>query len=487
MITPDIVFLLLSGIALTGFVLDALFHRLRITSVLPLMLVGVILTQSRAVPPVALALLRTLIPYVSALTIAFILFSVGLEIRFAQLSQVFRRATLFTIAVQVSSGLALSALATYLFGWNVLLGLTFGFALSGPSSIAVPTLVRATGMGESLGTTLLFESVLTDVLQLVLPLTLLTLYVSGHFSTVTLASSLVWLLLGSSAAGLAAGVFWLWILHRLREVARGYTWTLTISMVLATYAIADEMHLSAAITTFVFGLTIGNAIVIDFAKAWQQKRPWTTTSRLVAGTLRILRISPDALDVPRIQQVHKEVAFFASTFFFVYIGLLFEAPNLSFLVVVVPILAALFMVVPRLAALPVLEPYLAKDARARRSERALIAFDVPRGLASTVIATVPAALGLTIPGFLDAMFFAVLFSNVVSTAGVFLFYRGRPVSPVPRPTAADRTNPSVLAPSAPFAAFGRPPEPDTPPLASASARRGPPPLPATSGGVPPRT
>jgi len=35
MISPDVAFLLIAGLAFVGFVLDALFSRIRITSVLP--------------------------------------------------------------------------------------------------------------------------------------------------------------------------------------------------------------------------------------------------------------------------------------------------------------------------------------------------------------------------------------------------------------------------------------------------------------------
>ena len=142
MISPAILFLALAGIAFLGFILDALFHRLRIASALPLMLIGVALVASGEIPASTLGILNAAIPYVSALTVAFILFAVGLEIRFAELFRVFGRASAYTLGVQATTGVAISLLAYATLHWSLMISFVFGFALSGPSSVAVPVLVR---------------------------------------------------------------------------------------------------------------------------------------------------------------------------------------------------------------------------------------------------------------------------------------------------------------------------------------------------------
>ncbi|MGI0068614.1 MAG: hypothetical protein ACREB9_09475, partial [Thermoplasmata archaeon] len=176
MLNSDEVFVILAGVVVLGFVLDALFDKIRITSVLPLMLIGIALVQFGVVSQGNLGELQGFIPYVSALTIAFILFSVGLEIRAGELYRVLGRATAYTFAVQTASGVAISLIALVAFHWNVLLCFVFGFGLSGPSSVAVPLLVRVTKVGASLKTALLFESVVSDLLQLLVPLSLIGIY-----------------------------------------------------------------------------------------------------------------------------------------------------------------------------------------------------------------------------------------------------------------------------------------------------------------------
>ncbi len=427
MISPDIAFLLIAGLAFVGFVLDALFSRIRITSVLPLMLLGIALVHFGIVPPDTVAELNLLLPYISALTIAFVLFHVGLGIRFEELARVLGRALGFTLAVQVKTGIAIGILAWQTFHWSLFISMIFGFALSGPSSITVPVLVRVARMRESLRTTLLFECVVTDLLQLLVPLIMIDLLVSGDFSGGHIGSVFLLNFAGSLVAGVAAAIFWLWVLDRIGSIARGYSWTLTITMVLATYGAADYLGLSAAITVFVFGLMIGNRRLLAFDPLASRTSAGSSRSRAVGALRSVLRLSPDSVDVEHIQDVQREVTFFAAAFFFVYLGLLFQISGISSLVVIVPLAAAFLMLALRAVWVPVLDPYLDTEPTLRRSQQGIIAFNIPRGLAAAIIATIPLSVGLVIPHFLDAMFLAILFSTVVSTAGIFVLYNpGRP-------------------------------------------------------------
>ncbi len=477
MIPADIAFLLIAGLAFIGFVLDALFSRIRITSVLPLMLLGIALVHFGIVPSDTVAELNLLLPYISALTIAFVLFHVGLGIRFEELVAVLGRAMGFTLAVQVTTGIAIGLLAWQTFHWSLFISMIFGFALSGPSSITVPVLVRVARMRESLRTTLLFECVITDLLQLLVPLIMIQLLVSGNFSSSHIGSVFLLNLLGSLVAGVAAAIFWLWVLDRIGTIARGYYWTLTITMVLATYGASDYVGLSAAITVFVFGLMIGNRRLLTFDPLARAHPATSHRTRAVAAVRSVLRLSPDSVDIEHIQDVQREVTFFASAFFFVYIGLLFQASGLSEDVVLVPLVAAFVMLALRTVWVPLLNPYLDTDSKLRRSQRGLIAFNIPRGLAAAIVATIPLSYGLVIPHFLDAMFLAILFSTVVSTVGIFLLYSAGSSGPVADESAPDSRSdilsPTGLAGTAPPAS---PTDPVRPPL----PRSGPGPNPPTT-------
>jgi len=421
------------------------------------MLLGIALVHFGIIPPDTVAELNLLLPYISALTIAFILFHVGLGIRFEDLLHVLGRALGFTLAVQITSGIAIGLLAWQTFHWSLFISMIFGFGLSGPSSITVPVLVRVARMRESLRTTLLFESVITDLLQLLVPLIMIDLLVSGDFSSGHIGTVFALNFLGSLVAGVAAAVFWLWVLDRIGEIARGYSWTLTITMVLATYGAADYLGLSAAITVFVFGLMIGNRRLLAFDPLARQASAPDSRSRAVAAVRSVLRLAPDSVDVEHIQEVQREVSFFAAAFFFVYIGLLFQVGSVTSIVLLVPLIAAVVMLALRAVWTPLLDPYLDTEPDQRRSQRSIIAFNIPRGLAAAIIATIPLSVGLVIPHFLDAMFLAILFSTVVSTVGIFLLYN--PGSPGPvAPEEGDQR--SVPSPGLEAPRLERPPLPE---------------------------
>ncbi|MGI0053394.1 MAG: cation:proton antiporter, partial [Thermoplasmata archaeon] len=456
MIPPNVTFLLLAGVAFLGLVLDALFERLRVTSALPLMILGIALVYFHLVPSSTIQGLNALVPFVSALTIAFILFHVGLGIRFESLSRVLGRTMAYTLAVQVTTGVVLSLLAWATFHWDVLICFVFGFALSGPSSVAVPLLVRVARMSESLRTALLFESVVTDLLQLIVPLILIGIVVSGNFSTAHLGGLLALTLLGSTAAGIAAALFWLWLLEQIGPIVREYSWTLTITMVLATYGLADYLGLSAAISIFVFGLVLGNRKLLAFDPLAHHGWGSSAPRQVLGGVRRALRLSALGIDIGHIQQVQKEVSFFASAFFFVYIGLLFQLGGLSATVVLVPLLAAFAILALRAAFSPILTVFLSPRPAARKSEESLLAFNISRGLASAVVATVPLSYGLVIPGFLDSIFLGILFTTVVSTVGIFFFYAPH----APEPLSEEPFDPARATDLSPEVALGssaRPP------------------------------
>jgi len=424
-IPVDLALILLAGIAFVGFVLDSLFERIRVTSVLPLMLLGVALVHFGLLPASTVALLSSLIPFVSAVTISFILFSVGLGIRVEDLRHVLGRATAFTLLVQLATAAGIATLAVELLGWDPILATAFGFALSGPGSIAVPVLVRAGRLPSRIGTALLFESVAADVLVLLVPLFLIAVDVTGTLSVPAAAASLVPVIAGSIVVGLAAGVFWTWVLDRLRESTAGYTWTLTITMVIATYAASDYLKLSPALTVFLFGLLVGNVAALSprGAEGLRPVRGWPAAWDRFR---RLLDLSPDGIDVLHLQNVQREISFFASSFFFVYIGVLFQLGSLSRAILLVAGVSAVAMLGVRVLFLPILRPYLVGAPTERRRQETLAAFCIPRGLASAIVATVPLSVGLAAPGFLNGVFLGILLSTVVSTVGFFLVVQPPP-------------------------------------------------------------
>lgn len=430
MLNVDVLFAFLAGIVFLGFILNALFDRLRIASVVPLMLIGLLIGPVfRVVSTGPGSTIAQLTPYVTALAVSFILFDVGLNMRFSRLRRVIVTATKFTFSLEIATGLVV-ALGAFLamhfaFGWSLAESLIFGFALSGPSAVIVPTLMKLVKMSDDMKTTLLYESISTDLLELLVPIMLLQIIVSSSAGLgAVIGGALASIVLGA-LFGFVSAVVWLWVLNRFSKVSRNYSWMLTIAMVLATYGIASLLGLSGAITIFVFGLIFGNL---------GSMRPKGTIAHEPTFAERYLSMP---YDIEHVREYQREIVFFTSTFFFVYIGMLFGASQLNATIVVMALLLTLVFVLMRILFAPMLKRYM-RGSTVHSPEGSVVHYNVARGLSPAIVATLPLAYGIVIPSFLDAIFLVILVSNIAATVGIFAFYKPGNASqqgPKPEPAA----------------------------------------------------
>ena len=413
MINVNILFVFVAAVAILGFILNSLFDKIKITSILPLMLIGLLIGPAlHLINTGPGSVVQSLTPYISALAIAFILFDVGLNMDPKRLRKVFYTATKFTFAAAIGTGLVLGAIAYLTFGWNLIESMMFGFALSGPSSIIVPTLVKVIRAPDDLKTTLLYESVTSDTVELIIPIILLEVLVQSNLTPVGVFGLVIATIFGSIIFGVAAAILWLFIMNRFKSYSREYSWMLTIAVVLAAYGISEIIGLNGLITVFVFG--------IIFTAVGSNSSSNTGPAHEPSFAEKYLSL-PD--DVEHIKSYQREVALFTSTFFFVYIGMLFSVSSATILAVLLTVMLALVIILVRSAFVPMLKGYMDKDPSHMSKQSSLISYNVARGLSPSIVATLPLAAGIIIPGFLDAIFMVILFTNVVSTIGIFFAYR----------------------------------------------------------------
>lgn len=399
MLNVTILFLLFSGIVFLGYILNALFSRIKIAGVLPLMLIGLLIGPIlHLVGTSPGGIIAEASPYVSAIAIAFILFEVGMSVRLSTLGAVISKTSKFTFALAIFTGLVVGIIFRLDMHWSLLYSFIAGFAVAGPSSIILPTLVRLSSVNSRLKSSLVFESVVTDSVQLIVPIILFSMIISNSFQASAAASMLFNFIVVSSVFGAAFAFFWVFILKQFVEYSRGYSWMLTITMVIASYGIAQAIGLNGAVSTFAFGIFLANIPRLS--------------SGLEKYTYNIQK------EFTHIKVYQKEIAFFVSTFFFVYIGLLVNISQVSLILLAVGVATSLAVLGSRLLFLPMLNSFFTPGAS---SERIMAGFDVPRGLSPAIVATMPAALGIVIPGFLDMIFMVILFTNVITTIGMFLY------------------------------------------------------------------
>ncbi len=401
-------FIFFAAVAFIGFIINAMFYKFKISSVLPLMVLGAVVGPVLHLVNIgngSFLLLAT--PYISAIAIAFILFDVGLNMKISKLGDVIAIATKFTFVNAVVTGILISIAGYFIFGWTLLEAFAFGFALSGTSTMIVPTLMKLVSARAELKTVLLYEGIATDMLQLIVPLILLGFIVNPVNSTLQIGSFIFTEIFGSILLGIVSAFFWLYILNRYKEQGMSYSWMLTLTMVVAAYGIAEWMGISGAITVFVFGLAFANM------GAYAQKSKDGFWKSISIGN-----------QVKHIRNYQREIVFFASTFFFVYIGVLLNLKNITFGTVLATVIIVVLIFLVRYIFSPMLRKYFSADEAKRRAEERLVFSNISRGLSPAIIATVPLSLGILIPGFLDTIFLVILFTNIVSTIGVMFSYKG---------------------------------------------------------------
>ncbi|MGC8629155.1 MAG: cation:proton antiporter [Candidatus Micrarchaeia archaeon] len=400
MINVNLLFIILAAVAFLGYVLTALFYKIKIAAVLPLMLIGLLLGPVlHVVNTSPNSTVIKLVPYVTALAVAFILFDVGFRIRISDLSLVY--ASKFTFTLATITGLVLGFAIFVSLHLNILLSFAAGFGLAGPSAVVIPTVLKSAKINQRLKTTLNFESVVVDSVTLIVPILLIEMLALNNITTGGLLSLLEGFFVGSAILGIVSAFFWIFVLRYFKKYSEEYSWMLTITMVIATYGLAQQLGANGGMTIFIFGIMLANI---------PQLNKW-----LSDYTQEISKM------LSHVSQYQKEITFFVSTYLFVYIGLLFQISRQDYLLTFVALGLTILIFYLRKLALPLLSKMI-EEQTSNGPEHIAAEYSVARGMSPIVVATLPTAFGLyTPPQFIAVLFLTILFTNVLTTYGMYKF------------------------------------------------------------------
>lgn len=235
---------------------------------------------------------------------------------------------------------------------------------------------------------LALESVVTDVAGVVIALALLELLEGGPGASATIVfSAMGRAFVVSIVFGLAVGLGWLVLLHRIEDSP--FSYMLTIAVLFVLYAISETAGGSGAMTSFVFGIVLGNHLVLE----------------------KVLRIRTRFVIDDHIKQFHSELSFLIRTFFFVFLGLVFtfEFSGQSRATTALPLLdslsgtyvlsmigiGAIFLAIVAVRYLGAV--FVARVRPGPPGEKRVLWTLMGRGLSAAVLASLP----FTIPAFTD--------------------------------------------------------------------------------------
>jgi len=381
-----VVFFSVAVVMVLSFVGDLVSRRVLLPNVILLIVVGVVCG-----PVLGLfdrAVLVEVVPYLAPLTIAFIGFDAGMYMDVYEVLAQSRRAVLLSVLGFALSTTVVGVFLHFVFGLRWALAFLLSSAWGGVSTATVSAVCKHLQVGEKTVTTLTVSSLIDDPIVLVSTLTLLGYITLGSLGVGEVSVLLVRNVCVSVFLGVVFGLGWLNVLYFSRKSE--FTYTFTLAAVLLVYSGTELLGGTGGIAVFTFGLILGNC-------------------RSLAEALR-LRVDVGELSDLKalIGRFHGELTFILSTFFFVFLGLLYVWTG--WFELLVGLLISLLLHGSRLVTVKIgtLGSSLSSDFPA-------IGLIVGKGVASAAMSTLPLAVGLAgAEMFSSVALNVILLTNVIS-------------------------------------------------------------------------
>ena len=363
-----------------GYVGSVIFNKTSISDVIWLLLFGIL------VGPVFHLIDRGLFiaasPFLAAVALIIILFDAGLNMEFYHMVRGAPRGVLLAVLDMALTMATVGFLASWLFGFDILVGMLLGAILGGTSSAVVIVIVNRMNAGTGVKTILNLESVFTDPLVIVVSIALINI-IAANSNYSALQGILGSFSIGA-VIGVVLGIVWLFILEKLK--GKPFDYMLTLAALLIVYVVVESASGSGAIASLFFGIMLGNGSTIS----------------------KILKIKRKPGADPLLRSFHNEVSFFIRAFFFVFLGLIVLI-NPTYIIYGLVISAALIAI--RLLVVQIGSLGLAVSG----AEKNLMRIMIPKGLAAAVLAQLPVAAGISEAAVFSDIIFVVILTTIIYT------------------------------------------------------------------------
>ena len=385
-----LVFAVVSGIVVFGFLGEQLFRRTGVPSFLFLILMGILLGPVFQI--FSGQELSPILGLFAELTLIMILFYSGLDMKLRSLIRGGGRALLLVFLYVPIAILAIGLFCYLVLQWDPIQAFVFGSIVGGQTSapVVVP-LAKSLTLTEDTVTLITIESVANSILGIVVFLALVQAYSLGVMSWTASASQIA----GSFSIGIvpAAVLAVVWILLLERVKAQRYTYVLTIGLLLGTYVLVSELGGSGELGVFVFGVVFGNYSILN--------------------RLRKKQINLEDL-AHRLSGIQDEISFLLNTLFFVFLGLTFQIQPEQ-VVSQLAIASCVVAVLIGARLISVTASTFRSELGNHRSEITLLS---AQGVTQATLAIIALNAGLPLGGtFLALVAYVIILTNILTTAG----------------------------------------------------------------------
>jgi len=365
-----------------------IFSRTRVPDVLLLTIIGILLG-----PVFHLARpenFGAVGPVFATITLVILLFEAGLSLDLDVLRGAIRATLALTFTNFILTMAAVGTAAYFLTGMNIELTFMLGAIIGSTSPAVILPLTKRIKMEQSSKTILFLESAVSDVLSIVIAISLMNSFRMGSVRIGLMLGQIVATIILPGVAGALGAFLWSALLRRIRGLENSMFTTPAFVFVL--FGIIEIAGFSGYVAAVVFGAVLGNM----------------ETFHRIAWMRRFLPREPITLDEPE-RVFLAEVVFLLKTFFFVYVGVSIRFTDTRLVLMGLALTGVIFLV--RIPA-----AWIGLTRSTPRHDAALISIMSPKGLAAVVLASIPREQNIPDGEMLRDVTYAVVFLSIVFTS-----------------------------------------------------------------------
>lgn len=357
----SIILIALGLLIFLSHIFGAAFAKTKIPTVLLLMLIGLVLGPvTGLISPESFGTAGSVF---TTITLICILFQSGTTLDLQVLGKSIGPALLATILNFVAIVGISVLLGMYMLDLKFIHCCFLGAALGGTSSAVVIPMVNQLKPSEKAATILNLEAALSDIVCLIIAMSLLESFGTGDIDPGIIAKDIALSVLGSMAIGILVGFAWIVILKNLLSGLKNSMFT-TFALAFIIYGITNLAGLNGGMAILAFGIAAANYHMSPIAK------------KSMADKAE--EMSLDAND----RNFYSEIVFILQTYFFVYVGISIRFNNWYYLLVGAIFTALMF------GSRFLTMSCMGKKGISRRDRRLLRVLG-PKGLVAAVLSSLP--------------------------------------------------------------------------------------------------
>ncbi len=403
--TVPIAFAVIGGVILIGFFANLFFRATKIPSVLLLISIGIALGP--ATGWIASASLIEIAPFFGTMALLIILFQGGLELDLESVIKQAPKAALLAVLVFIFSAAFISAFAFFALRMPLVPSLLIAAIFSASSPAIILPLLSGLSVRKETQAILKLESALGDVLLIVTVVLILDFQAAGGQGAIEMLSRFFKSFAVAFIIASVAGALWSRLIGWMGKEPLAYM--LTLGFVFLLYFSVEELGGSAAIAVLLFGILLENMHVIAGRVSARVRFFFGIDVRAEQFVLHEF-----------MKNITEELSFLIRTFFFVYLGLILDFRSITLEIAV----SSVGIVILLLAGRWIGVQSIRRKCRFTAGEMRCVMSMLPRGLATAVMAFLPAQYGIAGAEILPVYAFAVIvLTNIFMTGGVIVAER----------------------------------------------------------------